>query len=450
MIRASVEATGAKSTEAGEKFLLAEYTALSASFWRNEETGEKRVNYLITLVTAVLAALVTLATKQGALSDAQIAWTAFAACLALLAVGILTFLRMLRRNAVTDEYKHALDEIRDRFRRLDGSALLEGYEPFIPAGRAHRRLGRGGLAELVGVVNSVVAASAAAAVASRAGSVAAVAAAMTAAFALSVVLHAVRLRRGPRRARPREIESALVVCSEAPGEVLDAVAALTGIAGLELRPRPDEAIRDRYFDTPDGRLGAREVALRVREVDGRTLLALKGPTGPGEGGEGRDELEEDWLGRAWETLRSELGRDVALPAVAPADDPVEALRLAGLELVQERHTARRVRDVVPPGGGRRLAELAVDTVDFRVAGQPVRHHEVEVEAKAPEGAAAVPAVVEALAGRFWPALRPWPYGKLPTGKAVEALLAERGPEGLLDDGGALLPAAYDAVAERLG
>ena len=37
----------------GQAFLLAEYQRLADSFWKNEEVGEKRVNFLITLVTAV-------------------------------------------------------------------------------------------------------------------------------------------------------------------------------------------------------------------------------------------------------------------------------------------------------------------------------------------------------------------------------------------------------------
>jgi len=41
-----------------QDFLLAEYQQYSEAFWRNEEAGERRVTFFITLATAVIAALV--------------------------------------------------------------------------------------------------------------------------------------------------------------------------------------------------------------------------------------------------------------------------------------------------------------------------------------------------------------------------------------------------------
>ncbi|MEW5719784.1 MAG: hypothetical protein AB1817_14230, partial [Chloroflexota bacterium] len=46
-----------------EEFMLAEYRYFADGFWRNEEAGERRVNFFITLVTAVISALVALATR---------------------------------------------------------------------------------------------------------------------------------------------------------------------------------------------------------------------------------------------------------------------------------------------------------------------------------------------------------------------------------------------------
>jgi hypothetical protein len=114
--------------------------------------------------------------------------------------------------------------------------------------------------------------------------------------------------------------------------------------------------------------------------------------------------------------------------------------------VQARRTERRRRAVVD--AGRQVAELAVDAVVYDLGGRAVRHHEVEVEAKAEEGAAAAAEVARALEARFAPCLRPWRHGKLRTGKAVAELLAA-GRGDLLADDGTLLPVAYDAVALRL-
>ena len=55
----------------------------------------------------------------------------------------------------------------------------------------------------------------------------------------------------------------------------------------------------------------------------------------------------------------------------------------------------------------------------------------------------------ALAAAFPDDLRPWPYGKLATGRAVEQLLAQGRLEGLLDAAGRIRPAAHDRLAEFL-
>jgi hypothetical protein len=96
-----------------------------------------------------------------------------------------------------------------------------------------------------------------------------------------------------------------------------------------------------------------------------------------------------------------------------------------------------------------VAELAVDEVAYQLPAGTVRLLEVEVEAKGPGGLATVEALLGALAQAFPHELRPWPYGKLATGRAVERLLAAGRLQGLLDDAGMLRPGAHDLLAEIL-
>lgn len=257
---------------------------------------------------------------------------------------------------------------------------------------------------------------------------------------------------GERQSRPTETEVTLVVVSDEPEEVTCAVAALAALDGLVLQPRPDEAIRDCYFDTPDGRLEAAHNALRIREVCSRQLLAIKGPARPGSrAGATRDELEEEWPEPAWALLCAELGHELGLelPEAPPAEDPVEALRSSGFVVVQERETSRAVRAVATQGSERPVAELDIDTVVFHLGPNDVRHHELEIEVKAPGGGDAVAALADSLVTRFEPSLRLWPHGKLSTGKAIAALIEIRGRDELLTGNGALRPSAYDAIAELL-
>src|SRR3954454_19513550 len=150
---AVTETPGDEDVGRSKEFLLAEHRYFSDSFWRNEESGEKRVNFLITLATAVLAAVVALASNHGSLTTKQISGFALAACLGLLVVGVLTFRRMLHRNRATDQYKAGMDLIRCYFGAWDRG--LSGYEPF--AASAPRAFGKGGLTDLVAVVDSVIA-----------------------------------------------------------------------------------------------------------------------------------------------------------------------------------------------------------------------------------------------------------------------------------------------------
>lgn len=122
-------------------------------FWRTEELGEKRLNFFISLLTASVAALVVLATSESELSDSQVQWITFSTGAALLLFGISTFLRMLRRNYVADQYKEALGRIRASFcERYE----LRDYEPFE---KLPRKLFTGGLAQTAALLNSTIAGS---------------------------------------------------------------------------------------------------------------------------------------------------------------------------------------------------------------------------------------------------------------------------------------------------
>jgi hypothetical protein len=442
-------------SEGSRDFLLAEYRYLADSFWRNEEGGEKRVNFFITLVTAVIAALVALATRQGSLTDGQLSGVAAAACLGLLAVGILTFKRLIHRNMVTDEYKRAMDLIRGIF-------PLEDYDPFPKSTSRRRSFGRGGLTDLVAAANSIIAAAVLGAVAGLSDSVPLIIVAMAAGFVGALGLHIDYLDRRyggmgfiPIGRAPEEYESTLVISAEAPDEVIRELENLGGIGGFRLVRRETAQLRDRYYDTLAGVLADRRLALRLRELDGELYLTLKGPSGATFWGrESRFEIEHPYSDKALTDILVELRkREIALPsATVPtrSTDPVEMLAANGLELIQDRVTTRRLREVAARGdAGRPLAELGIDSVVYTFGRRAVRHHEVEVEAKAKGGKEAVDAVTQALCQRYWPSLRPWRYGKLPTGKGIAQLLERRAGRELLARGGVLKPTAYTAILRVL-
>jgi hypothetical protein len=96
-----------------------------------------------------------------------------------------------------------------------------------------------------------------------------------------------------------------------------------------------------------------------------------------------------------------------------------------------------------------VAELTVDDVGYRLPAGTARLLEVEVEAKGAGGLETVQALLEALAAGFPGELRPWPYGKLATGRTVEQLLASGRLDGLLGPDDRIRPAAHELLAELL-
>jgi len=135
-----------------EKLLLAEYSHFSESFWKNEDVGEKRVDFFITLTTAIIAGVVALITSgQTKFSDADVRQMATGALLGTFLFGVVTFLRILQRNRVTDEYKRIIEYLREQLRRR-ALNLFEYELPFI----RHKKLLRGGLAEMMAMMNSII------------------------------------------------------------------------------------------------------------------------------------------------------------------------------------------------------------------------------------------------------------------------------------------------------
>jgi len=254
--------------------------------------------------------------------------------------------------------------------------------------------------------------------------------------------------------QPREVEGVLLVSADDQEGAGRRVGALERVDRFELRPRPTQRIRDVYLDTGDGDLAGAQVAFRVRELDGRPLLTLKAdPVRSGLAAE-RLELEAPWSAEALQSMLEELRRHgVQLPDPPEgtgAGEPLADLAGLGLHPTQRRHTTRTPRDVRERGtDGAPVAELTIDDVAYQLPAGTARLLEVEVEAKGGGGLETVQALLGALTEVFSDDLRPWPYGKLATGRAVEQLLAAGRLEGLLDPSGRISPAAHDQLADYL-
>ncbi|MBC8032248.1 MAG: NUDIX domain-containing protein [Pyrinomonadaceae bacterium] len=160
LVRENLQAPKAndESRTAVKELLLADYLNFSESFWKNEQTGETRVNWFIGIVTAAVGGLIGLTTADNRPTGEPLRMIFIVTLVALLAFGIVTLLRMLKRNETTDGYKKDCDRVRQMFRvYFDDDSLLRDYHPFgKKSGEKSAPRKRGGLADTVVTINSLI------------------------------------------------------------------------------------------------------------------------------------------------------------------------------------------------------------------------------------------------------------------------------------------------------
>jgi len=147
-------------------FLIEEYKLLLDSFWRSEELGERRVNFFITLTAAAVAALVAIGEKGISVSDGKVDFMFFYGLGAMLMFGVVTLVRIVRRNLESHKYIRAAGRIRRYFTERDEQIRPHLYfEPRDDKPVREKRwrevflFGTGGLIETVALVNSLVVAT---------------------------------------------------------------------------------------------------------------------------------------------------------------------------------------------------------------------------------------------------------------------------------------------------
>ena len=142
-------------------FILAEYVHLSESLLRNEESGEKRAAFFVTLVGASGGILGFLFGEKAQLPLHQIFLAAAVVAAALLCFGFLTVRRLIQRDLVTEEIKLSLRTLRRLFlTKKEAEALPNSF--FAPYGKPKRRtvkvfsIGNGGWLQTVAFVNALL------------------------------------------------------------------------------------------------------------------------------------------------------------------------------------------------------------------------------------------------------------------------------------------------------
>lgn len=140
----------AKETRETETdFLAKDFENCSASYWKNEALGESRLKFFVGLVTAVFGGLGFLAKDGAEIHIKNVQVMACGAVFALVILGVLTLLRIVRRNRVSSGFVHAMKMIRQR---LVDSGYWREYTAQLPPGG--RTITNGGLAHVVVAINA--------------------------------------------------------------------------------------------------------------------------------------------------------------------------------------------------------------------------------------------------------------------------------------------------------
>ena len=135
-----------------KNLLITDLEYVRGSFWRSEEIGEKRFGFFVSVVTAAVAGLIALSANEAADFTKITNW----AILALLVFGLLTYIRMLQRNATSDGYKMMSDEIWDVGLQLCPELNEISYKLNWGTKTGLSKWARAGLAETIGVINGAL------------------------------------------------------------------------------------------------------------------------------------------------------------------------------------------------------------------------------------------------------------------------------------------------------
>jgi inorganic triphosphatase YgiF len=224
-----------------------------------------------------------------------------------------------------------------------------------------------------------------------------------------------------------EVELKLSVIGDDPDALLDEVAALREIAALRLEPSEDHALRDIYWDLPDGGLQHSRLSLRLRQIDDHQVFTAKGGTSNSDGLFRRYELEVPATRENWDELRAVLiGEGVNLAEGVAGDSPEGWLRSAGFVPTQDRATRRTIRYAYAESSGDRpLAELALDRTRFDFGKALVDYWEIEIE-QLGGGEEAPREIGRALLTRYGDRLEPSKMGKYSRGLMIERELRATG------------------------
>jgi hypothetical protein len=251
-----------------------------------------------------------------------------------------------------------------------------------------------------------------------------------------------------------EFEVKLIVTSQQPRKIANSLRKLTRLGDYRLTNRKLIKIQDIYFDTGTDRLRKSQLALRVRLMENKKLLTMKGKAAFADwGGIKRLEIEETWSVALLQKVLEKIPNfnfnandlsDLFLP-----DNPVKTLMKLNFKVIQDRITHRELKDVMMPGHCQSVADFVLDEVRFQTTAGKVIHYEVEIEALAEKSVEHVHIILKELQNRYPDDLLIWLYSKLETGEIIAQYTNDLQKNSFITEDGFIRKNGYKMIADLL-
>lgn len=467
------------SNSIDEKFILHEYYTLNTAFLENEQLGERRVNLFTTIVAAVLTALgATLSLffgiGDGMMGSVSINFESFIwgfllisvfATFFLLLFGQVTLLRLLHRDRITDEYKDKIAKIRSYFAEKDSDYEIVNFMAFNPYKRVNQRIwkktfsfGKGGLTKTVILLNSMLLFML---VMIACGLF--VLQYMTnnptslekekqwliivigflsgvAVFLAYWILQTAAIRKSHSSVQGnKELEATFIIERDNPKSTYEQLRKIDKIKHYRILKGYHEHICDRYYDTEQNELAAKQCSLRIRSSSNDVLVTLKGKTIHSDNISIRSEIEEPLNDKAIRKINDSLNKFGILNVALSYNKKRNSICLTGWKCIQHRDILR-IRRPVTYGSPDSpiIAELDLDSVFYYMDGADPRqyithYYNVEIESILKNHTEDLNYLVLAFVDLNI-GIRKWNKSKLEMGKLFDKLYREEMIEDLFLDG----------------
>jgi predicted adenylyl cyclase CyaB len=197
-------------------------------------------------------------------------------------------------------------------------------------------------------------------------------------------------------------------------------------------------IHDIYFDTQQRIFQNKKISFRIREVNNKKFLTIKMPSlqqlqQESSSLRNDEEIEVEWSKdelleifqilekRGMYTLQSD--ENIYFNNL----NVIDTMRKLGLSVIQNRHTQRRIKNIVKSETTNELlAEMAIEQVIFHIGNDDVYHYDIEIEDKSSGGShARIFLIKELLSSEYSKILIKWKYGKISIGKGLEVLIRSK-------------------------